>query len=150
MFLADRKELEFIASFEGVRYKRYKDSKGFDTIGIGHLIKVSEPHLLGVTLTHEQVEELFYKDLAPNEKWLNTVSANWKKPITRNEFTALISFLHQYPIHKYKNTKQAIIIGNRQLICSQMMLFRDAEAAKDDNQMLKRREKEIALFNTPD
>lgn len=55
--------LSFITKEEGFRNSAYKDSKGLLTIGVGHLIKASEPHLANTTLTDEQVKELLKSDL---------------------------------------------------------------------------------------
>ena len=50
--------LAFISKEEGIRNKAYKDSKGLWTIGVGHLIKPDEQHLITATLTDEQVQDL--------------------------------------------------------------------------------------------
>ena len=52
--------LDFITKEEGSRNKAYKDTKGLWTIGVGHLIKADEQHLITATLTDEQVEELLH------------------------------------------------------------------------------------------
>ena len=61
----------------GKSYPRvYKDSKGLDTIGIGHLITEEEKKAgiyKNANLTRQQQEELFNKDMA------NRVSAFYKK-----------------------------------------------------------------------
>ena len=55
--------LDFIIKEEGARNKAYKDSKGLWTIGVGHLIKADEQHLINTTLTDAQVEDLLKSDL---------------------------------------------------------------------------------------
>ncbi|NCX95183.1 MAG: hypothetical protein EBX41_02020 [Chitinophagia bacterium] len=49
---------------EGYRNSVYKDHKGFDTIGIGHLVTGSEPfHVVaGKTYTDSQIKQLFDLD----------------------------------------------------------------------------------------
>lgn len=49
---------------EGYRNVPYKDVKGLDTVGIGHLIRTVEPFAItdGVALTDAQVEQLFDND----------------------------------------------------------------------------------------
>lgn len=54
---------------EGVRLKVYKDSLGYATVGVGHLIKETDPDEIrnlkhGDTITEEQCSELFKNDLA--------------------------------------------------------------------------------------
>lgn len=54
---------------EGVVIRVYKDSLNYKTVGIGHLIKDSDPQWLqdleyGDKITAEQVEDIFIQDLA--------------------------------------------------------------------------------------
>ena len=80
--------LSFITKEEGHRNKAYKDSKGLWTIGVGHLIKPDEPHLLNATLTDEQVKDLLKSDL----KWCSeAVESSVKVPLTQAQFDALYS-----------------------------------------------------------
>ena len=80
--------LSFITKEEGLRNKAYKDSKGLWTIGVGHLIKPDEQHLLTATLTDEQVEQLLQSDL----KWCqDAVDNHVKVPLTQNQYDALYS-----------------------------------------------------------
>jgi len=80
--------LEFITKEEGARNKAYKDTKGLWTIGVGHLIKADEQHLITTTLTDEQVEELLRSDL----KWCSeAVESSVKVPLSQNQFDALYS-----------------------------------------------------------
>ena len=80
--------LDYITQEEGSRNKAYKDSKGLWTIGVGHLIKANEQHLITATLTNEQVEELLRSDL----KWCSeAVESSVKVPLTQNQFDALYS-----------------------------------------------------------
>lgn len=80
--------LSYITKEEGFKNRAYKDSKGLLTIGVGHLIKANEPHLVSVTLTDEQVKELLKSDL----KWCSeAVETSVKVPLTQNQFDALYS-----------------------------------------------------------
>ena len=80
--------LAFITKEEGARNKAYKDSKGLWTIGVGHLIKPDEQHLITATLTDEQVEELLRSDL----KWCSeAVESSVRVPLSQSQFDALYS-----------------------------------------------------------
>jgi len=80
--------LAFITKEEGARNKAYKDSKGLWTIGVGHLIKANEQHLITATLTDQEVEELLRSDL----KWCSeAVESSVKVPLTQAQFDALYS-----------------------------------------------------------
>jgi lysozyme len=80
--------LDFITKEEGARNRAYKDSKGLWTIGVGHLIKADEQHLITATLTDEQVEDLLRSDL----KWCSeAVESSVRAPLSQNQFDALYS-----------------------------------------------------------
>ena len=80
--------LDFITKEEGARNKAYKDSKGLWTIGVGHLIKADEQHLINTTLTDAQVEDLLKSDL----KWCSeAVESSVKVPLHQHQFDALYS-----------------------------------------------------------
>ena len=80
--------LAFITKEEGYRNEAYKDSKGLPTIGVGHLIKSSEPYLLTATLSDQEVKDLLKSDL----KWCSeAVESSVKVPLTQAQFDALYS-----------------------------------------------------------
>jgi len=80
--------LSFITKEEGVRYRAYQDSKGLWTIGVGHLIKSNEPHLMKATLTQEDVDKLLESDL----RWCDEAVANSVRvPLTQPQYDALYS-----------------------------------------------------------
>jgi lysozyme len=80
--------LDYIVEEEGYRNKAYKDTKGLWTIGVGHLIKADEQHLITTTLTDEEVKDLLKSDL----KWCSeAVEGSVKVPLTQNQFDALYS-----------------------------------------------------------
>jgi lysozyme len=80
--------LAFITKEEGARNKAYKDSKGLWTIGVGHLIKQDEQHLITATLTDEQVADLLKSDL----KWCSeAVESSVRVPLSQSQFDALYS-----------------------------------------------------------
>ena len=131
---------------EGFRNKAYPDSKGLPTIGIGHLIKPNEQHLKTTVLTDAEVYELFAQDIAHAENWINT---NCKWQPSQNQFDVMCSFLHQYNIDspKYPNTRKAFVVGDTSEICRILNNdFNHADPSKRDNQLVKRRQRELALF----
>ena len=80
--------LDYITKEEGSRNKAYKDSKGLWTIGVGHLIKPDEPHLLTATLSDQEVKDLLKSDL----KWCSeAVESAVRVPLNQNQFDALYS-----------------------------------------------------------
>lgn len=80
--------LSFITKEEGVRYRAYQDTKGLWTIGVGHLIKSNEQHLMKETLTQEGVDKLLESDL----KWCDEAVANSVRvPLSQPQYDALYS-----------------------------------------------------------
>jgi lysozyme len=80
--------LKYITEEEGYRNKAYKDTKGLWTIGVGHLIKADEQHLISATLSDQEVKDLLKSDL----KWCSeAVESSVKVPLTQNQFDALYS-----------------------------------------------------------
>ena len=93
--------LDFITKEEGSRNKAYKDSKGLWTIGVGHLIKADEQHLLTATLTDDQVEDLLRSDL----KWCSeAVESSVRVTLTQSQFDALYSLCFNIGGTAFKNS----------------------------------------------
>jgi len=80
--------VSFITEEEGFKNQAYKDSKGLLTIGVGHLIKTSEPHLITATLSDQEVKDLLKSDL----RWCSeAVEDSVRVPLTQRQFDALYS-----------------------------------------------------------
>jgi lysozyme len=131
--------LSFITEEEGYRNKAYKDSKGLWTIGVGHLIKADEQHLLTATLTDQQVEDLLKSDL----KWCSeAVERSVKVPLTQPQFDALYSLC--FNIGETAFRKSTVV---RKLNENDLPGAADAILMWNKPAVLKkRRERERALF----
>jgi lysozyme len=93
--------LDFITKEEGARNKAYQDSKGLWTIGVGHLIKADEKHLINETLTDDQVKELLRSDL----RWCSeAVESSVKVTLTQSQFDALYSLCFNIGETAFKNS----------------------------------------------
>jgi lysozyme len=93
--------LSYIIEEEGKRNKAYKDTKGLWTIGVGHLIKPDEQHLITTTLSDEEVEELLRSDL----RWCSeAVEGAVKVPLTQAQFDALYSLCFNIGGTAFKNS----------------------------------------------
>jgi len=93
--------LSYIIEEEGKRNKAYKDTKGLWTIGVGHLIKPDEQHLITATLTDDEVEELLRSDL----KWCSeAVEGAVKVPLQQAQFDALYSLCFNIGGTAFKNS----------------------------------------------
>lgn len=65
----------------------YLDSAGKPTIGIGHLILDSEPHLLTGTITNAEVYTLLRQDI---KRFENAVNTYVTVPLNQSQFDALV------------------------------------------------------------
>jgi lysozyme len=93
--------LAFITKEEGSKNKAYKDIKGLWTIGVGHLIRPGEQHLIDATLTDEEVKELLKSDL----KWCSeTVENSVKVPLQQHQFDALYSLCFNIGPTAFRNS----------------------------------------------
>jgi lysozyme len=82
---------EIIVS-QGIPLKAYRDSKGFWTIGVGHLLSTDKgADFSNLVWTKAQAEQAFEADLAIYEK---AVSDCVKVPLQAHQNDALVSFSH--------------------------------------------------------
>ena len=131
--------LAFITKEEGARNKAYKDSKGLWTIGVGHLIKPDEQHLITATLTDEQVEELLRSDL----KWCSeAVESSVKVPLSQGQFDALYSLCFNIGETAFRKSTVVRKINENDLqgAADAILMWNKPEV------LINRRKRERALF----
>jgi lysozyme len=93
--------LNFITKEEGAKNKAYKDSKGLWTIGVGHLIRPGEEHLINATLTDQEVKDLLKSDL----RWCSdAVESSVRVPLEQHQFDALYSLCFNIGGTAFKNS----------------------------------------------
>lgn len=81
--------LDFIAKWEGVILKPYKDVAGLRTIGVGHLIQPGENFPDGAAITKERALQLLAEDV---KKCEDAIARAIKVSLTQSQFDALVSF----------------------------------------------------------
>jgi lysozyme len=131
--------LSYIAEEEGKRNKAYKDTKGLWTIGVGHLIKPDEQHLITATLTDEEVEELLRSDL----KWCSeAVEGAVKVPLQQAQFDALYSLCFNIGGTAFKNSTvvRKLNAGDMQGAADAILMWNKPP------ELVKRRKRERELF----
>ena len=81
--------IEKLKKFEGLRLTAYKpvSSEKYWTIGYGHYGADVQP---GMTITREEANDLFMKDLEKFIGYVNSLGRSW----TQNQFDALLSFCY--------------------------------------------------------
>ena len=135
------KGLELIKTFEGLRLSAYKalSTEKYYTIGYGHYgSDVSKD----MVITELQAEELLKKDV---EKFEDKVNKYSNYNFNQNQFDALVSFAYNIG-----NIDQLTAKGTRTIeqISSHISLYVKA-GGKTLVGLVKRREKEKELFDTP-
>lgn len=122
---------------EGKRYKAYKDTKGFWTTGIGHLIKPNEQHLIKKVLTETEVQAMFDTDLAIAETYVNKLASI--VPLTQGQYDALVSIAFNVGNGNFiKSALYKAVKGNDLKAASRLIV------EKGENK--PRRKREQALF----
>lgn len=102
--------IKLIKEFEGCRLKAYKCPAGVWTIGIGHTGLVNgKPITEGMTITDLMAETLLAIDLQKFENAINTLV---KKPLTQNEFDALVSFVFNIGIGNFQKSTMLKLLNN--------------------------------------
>jgi lysozyme len=136
----------FLTKQEGEKLTSYKDSGGKWTIGVGHLMSTGAA---GVTITHQQSQDLLTKDLARFEA---AVSSKVKVPLTQNQFNALVSFAFNLGEGALgKSSLLKLINAGRKdsaAITTAFKIWRNVNG-KPDAAIEARRLREAALFFTP-
>ncbi len=105
--------LELIRSFEKFEPKAYLCPAGKLTIGYGHVIKASEPHLRSKTLTQAEAEALLRDDCRTVEIYLSAVLPDW---VRSHHFDALVSFCFNCGVKAFDGSTLRVKIkqGDRQ------------------------------------
>mgnify|MGYP003541688444 CR=1 FL=1 len=144
--------------WEGLVPHEYLDSGGAPTIGIGHLLTRSERTsgkiiLRGQSLdyrngfTEQQCWDLLDQDLDGVERTINDAV---KVPLNQNQFDALVSFAFNVGDNAFRDSTLLKLLNQGQYDQTPAQLRR---WVRDNGHVVQglvnRREKEIALWNTP-
>ena len=118
---------------EGKRYKAYKDSKGLATIGVGHLILKSEPHLLTATLNDQQIIDLLNKDLQTAQNAINRENLE----LTQNQFDSLVSFVFNVGAGAFKRSTLLKLLkqGKTQEAAQQFARWENKQRREDEKNL---------------
>lgn len=78
---------------EGIRYTPYKDSAGYWTVGIGHLIVPGDGLATDRDIDENTLMAVFQTDLSNAE---SAVNRNINVPLTQGQYDALVDWTFQY------------------------------------------------------
>lgn len=142
--------------WEGTELEIYKDSAGYPTIGVGHLLTKDElasgeifingqvvRYLHGIT--QEQAIDLLEQDLVIAE---NSVNENVNVDLNQNQFDALVSFVFNIGINAFRESTllRELNNGNYGAIPYQMRRWIHS-GKRVIKGLVNRREKEIKLWS---
>lgn len=131
--------VELLSDLEGVRHTAYKDSQGYWTIGIGHMIKRDEAHLKDAYLPPEKATTLLRKDLEPCQR---IVKEKVRLPLSQPQFDALMSLCHNigYDNFETSDVVKHLKRGNYRAAADSILHWNQPQ------ELTKRRQKERQLF----
>jgi len=143
------KGYNLIKEFEGLKLKPYLCSAGVPTIGYGNTFyeNGTKVKLTDAPITKERAETLF-KSLA--DKFAVKVVPLIKKPITQNQFNALVSFSYNVGVTALQNSTLLKLLNNNPNdanIAKEFLKWNKA-GSKVVNGLTNRRIKESALYFT--
>lgn len=138
-----------IKSSEGVRLSSYLDSNSIPTIGFGSIFNLDGSRVkMGDTITADQAEQLFQKDLAQHDSELNALLKPVIDKLTEGQFDALSSFAYNEGSGRLQGStlyKLLLADPNDVTIPNQFMLW--IHAGKNILEgLIIRRGKEIGLW----
>lgn len=87
---------------ESLELKAYRDSEGYWTVGVGHLLSLDRnADFSSLVWTREHAEQVFAEDLAKYEKAVND---SVEVPMEQHQFDALVSFGHNVGVAGVANS----------------------------------------------
>lgn len=139
--------LSFIEHEEGSRTTVYHDSRGFLTVGVGHLVLPQDDLHFGDKITPQQVDEFLQKDLGWVQDTINNNTSNIV--LNQNQFDALCSLVFNIGASNFikSSVLSDIRVGNFSSAADAFLMWR--RAGSNPNELLPRRERERTLFLTP-
>ncbi len=148
--------LAFLTNEEGVKAEMYQDSAGLPTIGVGHLLTKDELSSGKLTippvdwhrgLSPEQIKALLVHDLSLAMAAVNSV----KVELTQHQYDALVSLTFNIGVTAFRNSTLLRMVnqGAFDKVPFQMRRWIHS-AGRVDPILVKRREREVLLWLSPD
>lgn len=136
--------LALLKEHENFRANVYRDSAGHPTIGFGHKLLPGETFPNGVTL--QQAEQLLSADTSIAQKKIRSAV---KVPLSQSQFDALTSLVFNIGTGAFENSTLLKLL-NQGYYAAASEQFLAWKFAGGKPILLSRREKEKALFDTPE
>ena len=136
--------VDLITNFEGLKLDPYNDSRGFATIGIGHLIRRGPVIPEDKSITKQQAYDLFKTDSAWAQKAVSTLV---KVPLSQHEFDALVSWTFNLGSGTLANSMVLTLLNAQKYAeaAVHMLLYNKSGGAMLPG-LVRRRQAEVNLF----
>lgn len=154
--------LLLVKEVESLRLLAYQDGGGIWTIGYGHTgsmspipIGITSPNVhFGLSITAEQALTLLHHDLAISINAIDNIQSNSDLPMSNNEFSALVIWAFNVGPHAAENSTLAHLYEDdsnnpNDFVPKQLVRWNKVNGEVNKG-LINRRNKEIALFRTPD
>ncbi len=128
-----------LKQWEGLRTKAYRDDGGVWTIGYGHTAAAGapKPHA-GMVISTADAEKILLKDLVQYEA---AVESLVKVELNDNQFAALVSFVYNIPLAKFKKSTllKKLNSGNYDAVPNELMKWINVNHKKNQGLVNRRR-----------
>ena len=136
--------VDLIVEFEGLRLNPYPDSRGFATVGIGHLIRNGPVLSTDLPITKPEAYDIFRKDSSVAQ-W--AVNAYVTASITQNQFDALVCFTFNVGSGNFRLSSVLTTVNESQFASvPQHLALYNESGGKVLPGLVRRRAAESALF----
>jgi GH24 family phage-related lysozyme (muramidase) len=136
--------LHLITQREGEILHVYKDSQGYPTAGVGHLLSVAEKQRfpVGTKITQKQSDDWLREDVKEAEDAVNSAVL---VPLQQNEFDALVSLTINIGVHGFKTSTivRRLSAGDKHAAAEAILLW------SKPPEIQGRRRTEYKQFKTP-
>jgi lysozyme len=144
--------LQFLEQQEGRVLRVYRDVAGIPTCGVGHVVLTGDNLVVGEPITPAQCDAFLAHDVGHAE---NAINSNVRVAISQNAFDALVSFTFNIGVGGFISSSvlKDLNAGNLDDLKHAFELWdKDVQGGHlvVDTALLGRRDREFALFMTPD
>jgi lysozyme len=136
--------LAFIEREEGCVRHVYRDSRGIDTVGVGHVVLPGESFPGAVS--DETIAALLHHDV---QKCVAAIAANVKVELTQNQFDALVSWMFNCGVGAFLKSTLLVKLNAGDYAGAADEFLQWRRAGSNPTALLARRQRERALFLTP-
>lgn len=137
-------DLAYLIKHEALRLNAYRDTAGFWTIGVGHLVTKDKNAPKPEPITREQAMVLLKEDATAADR---AISRLVRVPLTENQRRALLSFVFNVGARAFAESTLLRLLNARDYKGAADQLLRwNKSGGKVTDGLVTRREDERALF----